>query len=39
LTCFTYEGVDALKEALLTAKREISEEHFEVHVSLFDLID
>jgi translation initiation factor 2 subunit 1 len=32
LTCFTYEGIDALKEALLTAKKETSEENFEVHV-------
>lgn len=35
LTCFTYEGVDALKEALLTAKKAVHEEGvFEVFVSL-----
>ena len=28
LTCFTYEGVDALKEALLTSKKEVNDEHF-----------
>jgi translation initiation factor 2 subunit 1 len=38
LTCFTYEGIDALKEALLTAKREVSEESFEVHVSYFQFL-
>ena len=26
LTCFTYEGIDALKEALLTAKKEVNDE-------------
>lgn len=30
INCFTYEGVDALKEALLTAKKEVNEEKFEV---------
>ena len=30
ITCFTYEGVDALKEALLTAKKAVNEENFEV---------
>ena len=34
LTCFTYEGIDALKEALLTAKSEVNEEHFQVQVIL-----
>lgn len=27
LTCFTYEGIDALKEALLTAKNAVNDEH------------
>lgn len=35
LTCFTYEGVDALKEALLVSKKEISEEKYQVAVSIF----
>jgi len=26
LTCFTYEGVDAIREALLAAKRAVSDE-------------
>ena len=33
LTCFTYEGVDALKEALLTAKKQVNDEHFSIAVS------
>lgn len=33
INCFTYEGVDALKEALLTAKKEVNEDKFEVSVS------
>jgi translation initiation factor 2 subunit 1 len=33
LTCFTYEGIDALKEALLTAKKEVFEEHLQVAVT------
>jgi translation initiation factor 2 subunit 1 len=33
LTCFTYEGVDALKEALLTAKNAVNDEHIKVDVS------
>lgn len=28
LTCFTYEGIDALKYALITAKKEVSDEAF-----------
>lgn len=30
ITCFTYEGVDALREALLTAKKAVNEETFKV---------
>ena len=33
LTCFTYEGIDALKAALLAAKQAVNEEHFKVEVS------
>jgi translation initiation factor 2 subunit 1 len=33
LTCFTYEGIDALKEALLTAKKAVNDEHIQVAVS------
>lgn len=32
LTCFTYEGIDALKAALLTAKQAVNEENFKVEV-------
>jgi translation initiation factor 2 subunit 1 len=35
LTCFTYEGVDALKEALLTSKKETNDENFQVAVSTY----
>jgi translation initiation factor 2 subunit 1 len=30
LTCFTYEGVDALRDSLLAAKHAVNEEHFQV---------
>jgi len=33
LTCFTYEGIDALKETLLTAKKEVNDDHIQVSVS------
>jgi translation initiation factor 2 alpha subunit (eIF-2alpha) len=26
LTCFTYEGIEAIKEALLTAKKAVNDE-------------
>lgn len=32
LTCFTYEGVDALRETLLHAKSVVNEENFKVDV-------
>lgn len=36
LTCFTYEGIDALRDSLLAAKKVVSDEHIEVAVrSLF----
>jgi len=34
LTCFTYEGVDALRDALLTAKNEVNDESIQVAVSV-----
>lgn len=36
LTCFTDEGVDALREALLTAKKAVNDEHLKVDVSLLN---
>ena len=33
LTCFTYEGIDAIREALLEAKKVVSDEHIQVHVN------
>ena len=27
LTCFTYEGIDALRSVLLTAKKAVNDEH------------
>lgn len=32
LTCFTYEGIDALREALLAAKKAVNDEHIQVAV-------
>ena len=32
IKCFTYEGVDALKEALLTAKTAVNDENLPVEV-------
>ena len=32
ITCFTYEGVDALRDSLLVAKRAVNEETFKVDV-------
>jgi translation initiation factor 2 alpha subunit (eIF-2alpha) len=32
LNCFTYEGIDAIKEALLAAKAAVNEEKFIVDV-------
>jgi translation initiation factor 2 subunit 1 len=34
LTCFTYEGIDALRDTLLAAKKEVSDEQIPVAVSL-----
>jgi len=34
LNCFTYEGIDAIKEALLTAKRAVNDEEFKVDVRI-----
>lgn len=33
LTCFTYEGIDALRDALLTAKKAVNEESLQVAVN------
>ena len=30
LTCFTYEGVDALRETLLEAKSKVNDEKFDI---------
>ena len=38
LTCFTYEGIDALRESLLTAKKEVFEENLQVAVNFRFLI-
>jgi translation initiation factor 2 subunit 1 len=38
LTCFTYEGIEALKEALLAAKKAVNDDQFSVSVST-SLID
>jgi translation initiation factor 2 subunit 1 len=34
ITCFTYEGVDALKEALLAAKAAVNDESLPVDVRI-----
>jgi translation initiation factor 2 subunit 1 len=34
LTCFSYEGIDALRDTLLTAKKEVNDDHIQVAVSL-----
>lgn len=34
LTCFTYEGVDSIKKALLQAEREVNEEKFDIKYKL-----
>lgn len=34
LNCFTTEGIDAIKHALLTAKAAVSDEHIQVAVSI-----
>lgn len=34
LTCFTYEGIDALKDALLAAKKAVNDDHIQVAVSI-----
>ena len=35
MTCFTYEGIDALRESLLAAKKEVNDDHIQVAVSLY----
>ena len=35
LTCFEDEGIDALRAALLEAKKAVTEENFKVDVSSF----
>jgi translation initiation factor 2 subunit 1 len=32
LTCFTYEGIDALRDALLQAKKAVNDETLQVAV-------
>lgn len=34
LTCFTYEGVESIKKALLKAKAEVNEENFDIKYRL-----
>ena len=34
LNCFTTEGIDAIKHALITAKAAVSDEHIQVAVSI-----
>lgn len=34
LNCFTYEGIDAIKEALLTAKKIVNDEEFKVEFKI-----
>ena len=36
MNCFTYEGIDAIKEALLTAKKAVNDEEFKVDVRLYN---
>lgn len=38
LNCFTYEGIDAIKEALLTAKLAVNDKQFVVEVIVFILV-
>jgi translation initiation factor 2 subunit 1 len=38
VTCFTYEGIDAIKEALLTARSQVNDETFQIAVLLILLI-
>ena len=33
LNCFTYEGIDAIKAALIRTKREINDDQFTIDVS------
>jgi len=35
LNCFTYEGIDAIKNALLAAKAVVSDDHIKVDVIIF----
>lgn len=37
LTCFTYEGIDALRDTLLIAKKEVNDEHISVAVRFVSL--
>jgi translation initiation factor 2 subunit 1 len=34
ITCFTYEGIDALRDALITAKTAVNDETLQVAVSI-----
>ncbi len=34
LTCLTYEGIDAIKGALLAAKRDVSDEKFPITIKM-----
>ncbi len=38
LNCFTYEGIDAIKEALLAAKVAVNEEKFIVDVIIIIIL-
>ena len=35
LNCYTYEGIDAIKEVLMTAKKEVNDEKFKVDVKIY----
>ena len=38
LNCYTSEGIDAIREALMVAKKTVNEEHFKVDVLIQMLI-
>jgi translation initiation factor 2 alpha subunit (eIF-2alpha) len=37
LNCFTSEGIDAIKEALIVAKNQVNEEDFKIDVNYIEL--
>lgn len=34
LQCYTYEGIEAIKESLLVAKKEVNDEQFKISFQL-----